>query len=129
MGQRFTQSNLNMSGYETDVDLTAGQNYTTPGLSIPVDGVDEVLVFAKGTGANAASSGTVTFYVAYSYDGTTFTTESDAIVMTLNANNPVRAKPVSLWIKGCKALKVIRMVNSDATYGVNDVNAQFVSQG
>ena len=126
---RITSSNLNMDGYAADVDLTAGQDYTTAGASVPVDGIDQVLVFAKGKGANASSSGTVSIYIAASYDGTTFDTEGTIIALTLNANSAVRAKPVLFECSGCKALKIIRMVNGDATYAVDDVNARFVSQG
>lgn len=130
---RQTSSNLSMKGYAEDVNLTAGQNYTTAGQSIPTDGIDEVIIFAKGQGANASSSGTVTIYIAYSYDyedgSGTFTTEMDAIPLTLSANNPVRCKPWLLACKGCKAIRIARMTNGDATYGVNAVNAQFVSQG
>lgn len=49
--------------------------------------------------------------------------------IALNANSAVRAKPVLFECPGCKALTVIRMVNGDATYAVDDVNVRFVSQG
>jgi hypothetical protein len=126
---RITNANLNMDGYAADVDLTAGQNYTTRGVSVPVDGIDQIMVFAKGKGANASSSGVVSIYIAASYDGTTFDTEGTIIALTLNANSAVRAKPVLFECPGCKALTVIRMVNGDATYAVDDVNVRFVSQG
>ena len=124
-GQPLANSDM----YAADQTLTAGQNLTTPGDAIKTNGADTVLLYPKATGANASSSTTalVTFYISQSYDGVTFTGPGIPIYMTLNGNTARIGDPWQFDTRNVMALKVLSIVNGDASYGLSAVNVHALS--
>lgn len=107
--------------FTADVAPTAGQTYTTPSNAVLTNGADSVDLYIKLTGANASSSGTVTFTIAGSRDGTTFETVGTPIAVTLTTNVAV-LQIAKLDTRNFIALQVIKIVNGDATYALSAVN-------
>lgn len=112
--------------YSSDQTLTAGQNFTTAGTALRTNGADSVSLMFKFTGANASSSGTVDFYIAGSQDGTNFETSGTKFSWSLNGNSAVRRLGV-MDTRNIPYIRVVRIVNGDATYGLSSVNVRAYS--
>lgn len=131
---RLTSSALPCSGqplvnsdmYAAAQTLTAGQSFTTASSAIATNGADSVDLYCKFTGANASSAGTVTFYIAASLDGTVYETVGTPLAFSLNANNAVVGL-AKLDTRNVRYLKVIKIVNGDASYGLSAVNVSAYS--
>jgi len=109
--------------YTVAQTLTQGQTFTTMtnAVNVATKGADSVTLMFKFTGANASSSGTVTFYIAVSYDGTNFETVGTPFAGTLNSNTAVAFAGL-LDTRGVVAIECIKIVNGDASYGLTAVN-------
>jgi hypothetical protein len=102
--------------------INAGATYSTPSDAIDVSGLDFITLWLKSTGANASSAGSVTFNLVYSGDGTTYSTTIDPFVLTLATNTAVVSKPIMLDVRGINKIKVLTIVNGDASYAISATN-------
>jgi hypothetical protein len=108
--------------YAANQTLTNGQTFTTDSAAIATNGADSVDLYLKATGANASSAGIVQFYVVASYDGIAYESVGSPLVLTLAANAAVVANAIKLDTRNVRYLKVDKIVNGDATYGLTGVN-------
>lgn len=120
-----SQSNLKRAPFwATDIaTINAGATYSTPSDALPVTGLDFCSI-ELGFTSPAGGAGTVTFNLAMSTDGTTFSTETYALSGTIVASTSVRTLP--FWVdlrQGIRALKMLSVVNGDSGKAITNVNA------
>jgi hypothetical protein len=121
-----TYGYVDSAGAEADVaSIAANGTHATAGQIINVEGKESLFMQLKATGHAAGSSGVVEFYLAFSVDGTHFSTAGTPIVLTLNAASAVVSEPVELSIRGVKRLKVLKIMNKDTGQQVDSLNAIF----
>jgi len=121
--------------YAADIThINAGATYSTASEILKTEGLDYVTIECKATGANASSAGVVTFNLAFSTNynweaGTgDFGTETEAVTVTVAGTAAKRSKPWFLDCRGgIRAIKVLSIVNGDASYAANAVNAYMSS--
>ena len=118
---------VNTDMYAADQTLTAGQTITTNSSAIATSGADSVDLYLKATGANASSAGSVTFYVARSWDGVTYESVGLAFVLTLATNTAVVANAVNIDTRNAQYIKCVKIVNGDAAYTLAAVNIRAVA--
>lgn len=117
---------VDSSGAKDDVaSIAADTTHATAGHAIALNGQNELFVQAYATGHAAGSAGTIEFYLAFSLDGTNYSTAGTPIILTLNAASPVIAEPVVLDVRGVRALKVLKIINKDAAQQVDTLNVLF----
>jgi len=117
-GYKFLDSDIS--------SISAGASWTTGSDWVDVRGASSALMTVKATGANASSSGTVTFnFIAKGDDENimpTATVPDIMISLTLDANNEV-VKNASIDCNDYAYIKLLSIENGDSTYAVEDVNA------
>lgn len=104
--------------------IAAATTYTTASNAIGVFYAESAYIQVSFTGANASSSGNVTFnFVARGDSAHSWpTTASFSVVAALNANNAVIVDKL-IDTSGWYELKVLSIANADATYAITAVNA------
>jgi hypothetical protein len=118
----------NQTAYASNVaSISAGATYGTPSAAVALPPWDEVNLVLYLTGDVSSAGAAVTFYVALSPDGTSY----DSVGTPLAVNIPsgggvVRSAPIPLNIRNNKKLKVLSIVNGDASYAITAVNVQVV---
>jgi len=119
----MTYTDFKPTMFTADVaDIGEGATYTTDSAAIDVSGLEWATVQCYTTGANASSAGTVTFYLSMSGDGTNYSSVGMPLYLTLNAANKVVTEPVEISLRGINKLKIINIVNGDATYHLTNTN-------
>jgi len=112
---------------ETDITVDANTTWTTGTDWVDVRGASIVQILCSFTGANAGSSGNVTFgFVAKPDNAATFdtpTTASFSVVGALNANTEV-VKDALANTEAYGYIKLLSIINGDATYALADVNVE-----
>lgn len=116
--------NVKPTMYSADIaSIGAGATHSTPSDVISVAGLDYATIYLKGKGGAAGSAGTVTFYLSSSGDGTHFSTAGTPLTLTLNANSAVVSEPYVMDLRGINSLKILKVVNGDASNAVVELNA------
>lgn len=93
--------------------------------SLDVSDYDSCGLTAYATGANASSSGDVTFYIAGSTDGTNFEDAGNAATFTLALNGTATVRVNSrLNIDHLQKIRLVRIVNGDTSYAVSNINVE-----
>jgi hypothetical protein len=109
--------------YAADIaSIAATATYGTAGTVIDVSAVDQVWVQLKATGGNASATGAVTAYIVASVNGTDYSTVGTPVAIALNGTTAVIGEPVKLLCAGVKAIKVLKVINGDASYTATAVN-------
>jgi hypothetical protein len=103
-------------------DIGEGATYTTDSAAIDVSGLEWATIQCYTTGANAGSAGTVTFYLSMSGDGTNYSTVGMPLYLTLAGAAQVVTEPVEISLRGINKLKIINIINGDATYHLTNTN-------
>lgn len=117
------------TAYDTDVaDIGEGATYSTASGEMDVSGNKCITLMAYATGANASSAGTVTFNLIARVAGKWCTTVWQSLTLTVSGTSEDVAPPVMLNCPGISAVKVLSIVNGDATYHITNVNIAFASQ-
>jgi hypothetical protein len=114
-------------GYAADIATIAnGATHSTVGVSIACNGLREMFFKPRATGANASSAGNVEFYVQISLDeGTTWSTPATPYVLVLSTNVAVKDPVYVIRCGGATHMRIQKIINKDATYGLVNVNASF----
>jgi hypothetical protein len=113
--------------YASDLTIGAGATHSIEGRSIDVSGLEYAAIQLIATGDNASSSGNVVFYLAKSGNGVTYSTGGEPLTLTLAGTTAVVSEIYQLDLTSTAALKILRVVNGDATYGLTAVNALLAS--
>jgi hypothetical protein len=92
-------------------DLTIATTHDTPSEVIDVQGLDSTTIYLKATG-EADAQGSVTFYISFSGDGTSFSTTGTPLTLTVSGEGDVISEPYLMDLRGVKALRVTKVVNS-----------------
>ena len=126
---RKTNSDLHSTGaalvdsdmYAAAQELGEGATSTVASTAIATGGADSIDLYFTFNGANASSAGTVTFYVATSYDGTNYDTVGESFAFALAAS-VAQIRVGNLDTRNARYIKVIKIINGDATYHVVAAN-------
>jgi len=117
-GYKFLDSDIS--------SISAGASWTTGSGWVDVRGAGVTQIIVKATGANASSSGTVTFtFGAKPESGSIFpetTVGSFSMTLDLDADNEV-VKDALINTEAYGYLKLQSIENGDSSYAVEDVNA------
>jgi hypothetical protein len=113
--------------YTVDQTLTAGQTITTNSNAIAVEGADSVDLYFRLTGANASSAGNVTFYVSRSYDGTNYESVGNTFLVAIATNTAVIGNAVNIDTRNARYIKIVKIINGDASYALSGVNVHAIA--
>lgn len=114
---------VDATGAKSDVaSIAAGATHSTEGQEMVLEGQKDLFVQAYATGHAAGSAGTVEFYLAFSLDGTNYSTAGLPVVLTLNANLKVITEPMVFDVRGVRGVKVLKIINKDAAQQVDSLN-------
>lgn len=134
------KTDLNLWAYrtsaadETAQDIAtiaaAGGAYTTTTYAIPVwvNGLKQVNLTAKLTGGNASAVGPVDFYVLLYDDADNVPTKESFIMRVVVTGATAQKTPQSYKVKH-RYLKILKVVNNDASYTATLVNLLVTSGG
>ena len=107
--------------------IAAASPDATAGTVIDTSAVLEAWVQLKATGGNALATGAVTAYIVASVNGTNYSTIGTPVAIALAGTAVVIGEPVKLNLAGVKAIKLIKLVNGDASYTATNVNVLIAS--
>jgi len=118
---------VDTDAYSTAIaDIGEGATYSTDTYiqEIDVTDIDFAHIQMKSTGANASSAGVVTYHwLGIGKDGQTYPTVAEfTTTLTLSTNTAVRR---GVWadVRPYRGLKILQVVNGDATYHITSTNA------
>ncbi len=114
---------------DTDIaTINAGATWSTGSDWIDIRGTTDFQILCKFTGANASSAGNVTFNFICKGDGSTTTytptTASFTVVGALSGTSAIVKDGLISSRGGYGYIKLLSIVNGDATYALANVNAQ-----
>ncbi len=115
--------------YAADIaSIAATATYSTASDEGYFPGSEEIWISCKATGGNASASGNVTFNFVVKGDATQSypTTASFSVVLTLSGTSAV-VKDAIVSFPG-KLIKVLSIVNGDASYTATLVNAAYFAK-
>jgi len=113
------------SMYAANLTITTGASDTSGSTAFGVAGSDCVWVKPYFTGNASTAGGVVTFYFAFSLDGTTFDTGVTPVAVTIASG--VQAGMAELSTRGANSIKCVKVTNGDAGYSVTACNVQICS--
>jgi len=119
--------NYSGTAYSTDVaDIGEGATYSTASGEMTTADRYEISMLAYATGANASSSGAVTFNLVPKIAGKWCTDNSwEHITLVVSGTSEDVSKPIILNVGGIQAIRVQTIVNGDPTYHITNVNVAF----
>lgn len=113
--------------YSTDVtSINAATTYSTASSTIHTAHARTLTVTPRATGANASSSGTVTFQLeAMTKPGTWCTDNWVTITVDVADTAAKVGEPEIIDLAGVMAVRVRNITNGDASYAIASVNVDY----
>jgi hypothetical protein len=134
-----TKTDLILWAYRTSADdetaqdiatiaATATYSTTTYAIAMWINGLKQVNLTAKLTGGNASAVGPVDFYVLLYDDADNVPTKESFIMRVVTTGETAQKTPQSFKVKH-RYLKILKVVNNDASYTATMVNLLVTSGG
>lgn len=108
--------------YSTDLTVTAATTYTTASGVVNTANMSRVSIVATAKGANASSSGAVTFATSARVNNVWSTDIFLSFTVTVADTAVKSSAPEIIDVDGISAIKVVSVTNGDATYDAEAVN-------
>jgi hypothetical protein len=119
------------NGVEQDIaSIAAATPYTTQTYvaEIDINRLKQINLTAKMTGANASAVGPVDFYILLYDDPNNVPTKESFIMRVVVTGNTAQKTPQS-FVVNHHYMKILKVVNVDASYAITNVNLLVTSNG
>jgi hypothetical protein len=134
-----TKTDLNLWAYRASADdetaqdiasIAAAGTYstTTYAIAIWINGLKQINLTAKLTGGNASAVGPVDFYILLYDDADNVPTKESFIMRVVTTGATAQKTPQSFKVKH-RYMKILKVVNNDASYTATAVNLLVTSGG
>jgi len=112
--------------FAADLTITANTTYSTTTPTLRCENLSEVHLSGIAKGANAGSSGVVTFALQSCVGNEKWSTSTwQSITVTVAGTATVISPSEILNVEGLSAIRVASITNGDASYAISDVNLYY----